>query len=352
MAVGGRLSLCLPPQRRDSHRAPARRLSVAVGRGTRSFRGPHKNRACAVRPSFVFPTHPDLSTPHTSPYPSQAACTDKEANPGGYSCAQQKAWGKCGESWLSGKCDATCSKCTAKTGLEAAKEAPEGAEQDTLIAGLAAAAKRKKNGTWLWKKNITKLSLEADSADLASPQGVDAAIAQSADDETLMAGAIAAKLLALKKNSTWLAAKFNKTKFAADDVDAVEKAEDADTLIAGIAIASKLAKLNKTGLLAAKFNKTRLSAAEEADAAVDAAGADDEVLLSAAINKVLRLKNATKFGATKNWTKFASDEVTKDVPELEVRGGWGEGGGGRGGSARSHRKLTLTPPPPLPPSPP
>ena len=295
---------------------------------------------CNSRARAPVPRHSTLtSPPHptpTSPNP-QAACTDKESNPGGYSCAQQKAWGKCSEAWLAGKCDATCGKCTAKTGLEAAKEAPEGAEQDTFIAGLATAAKLKKNGTWLWKKNMTLMSLEADSADLAAPQGVNAAIAQSADGETLMAGAIAAKLLALKKNSTWLAAKFNKTKFAAEDVDAVEKADDADTLIAGMAIASKLAKLNKTGLLAAKFNKTKSADAEAA------AGADDEVLLSSAVTKVLRLKNATKFGTTKNWTKFVSDEVAQDVPELEVRYERGGGGGGVRAAARGPASLPLLP---------
>ena len=70
---------------------------------------------------------------------------------------------------------------------------------------------------------MTKFSLEADAADTAAPIGVDAAVSEGADDETLIAGAIAAKLLALKKNSTFWASKFNKTKFAAEDVDAVEK---------------------------------------------------------------------------------------------------------------------------------
>ena len=82
-----------------------------------------------------------------------------------------------------------------------------------------------------------------------------------------------------------------------------------------MAIASKLAKLNKTSMWAAKWNKTaKMSSTEDSD--VDSTGADDEVLISAAINKVLRLKNATKYA--KNLTKFESTEFATEVPELEA----------------------------------
>ena len=40
------------------------------------------------------------------------ACTDVPDG-SGYTCAQQKAWGKCGETWMQGKCDATCGRCGA-----------------------------------------------------------------------------------------------------------------------------------------------------------------------------------------------------------------------------------------------
>jgi hypothetical protein len=40
------------------------------------------------------------------------ACTDVPDG-SGYSCAQQKEWGKCGEPWMQGKCDATCGRCGA-----------------------------------------------------------------------------------------------------------------------------------------------------------------------------------------------------------------------------------------------
>ena len=109
-----------------------------------------------------------------------------------------------------------------------------------------------------------------------------------------------------------------------------------------MAIASKLAKLNKTSMWAAKWNKTaKMSSTEDSDA--DSTGADDEVLISAAINKVLRLKNATKYA--KNLTKFESTEVSTEVPELEandyhllkVSAKNGEGGGGA--SAAGRREL-------------
>eukprot|EP01025_Chloroclados_australasicus_P027637 TRINITY_DN2736_c0_g1_i2.p1 TRINITY_DN2736_c0_g1~~TRINITY_DN2736_c0_g1_i2.p1 ORF type:complete len:341 (+),score=24.18 TRINITY_DN2736_c0_g1_i2:88-1110(+) len=37
---------------------------------------------------------------------STSQCTD--VSPDGYSCAQQKDWGKCGESWMAGYCECTC----------------------------------------------------------------------------------------------------------------------------------------------------------------------------------------------------------------------------------------------------
>lgn len=42
------------------------------------------------------------------------ACTDVPDG-SGYTCAQQKTWGKCGESWMQGKCDATCGRCGGAT---------------------------------------------------------------------------------------------------------------------------------------------------------------------------------------------------------------------------------------------
>lgn len=46
----------------------------------------------------------------SSPPPPAGGCTDNTP-PGGYTCAQQKEWGKCGESWMVGFCDATCGRC-------------------------------------------------------------------------------------------------------------------------------------------------------------------------------------------------------------------------------------------------
>ena len=45
-----------------------------------------------------------------SPVGSPAACSD-EAPDASYTCAQQAGWGKCGESWMSGFCDASCGRC-------------------------------------------------------------------------------------------------------------------------------------------------------------------------------------------------------------------------------------------------
>jgi hypothetical protein len=246
--------------------------------------------------------------------PFQAGCSDSSSVPGGYSCAQQKAWGKCSESWLKDACAKTCGLC--KSGLEVAAGA-DAAEQDTLIAGMAAKAKLAKNGTWLWKKNLTKFSLEPEASTEGATDGVDAAVDSAANDETLLAGAVAAKLMAMKKNSTFWKSKFNKTKYAAEDVDAVESAEDADTLIAGLAIASKLAKKNKTGLWATKFNKTAYKFSAD-EATTDSA--EDEFLISGAIDKVLRLKNATRAAivAKKNMTKWASEEAVTELPDFEA----------------------------------
>ncbi|KAL4433088.1 hypothetical protein ABPG77_006515 [Micractinium sp. CCAP 211/92] len=54
------------------------------------------------------------STPPPQQGPSSAACTDVTP-PGGFTCAQQKAWGKCSDAWLQagGFCKATCGSCTA-----------------------------------------------------------------------------------------------------------------------------------------------------------------------------------------------------------------------------------------------
>ena len=44
-----------------------------------------------------------------------SACVDKETP--GYSCAQQKQWGQCGQGWMAqgGYCAKTCGRCTAST---------------------------------------------------------------------------------------------------------------------------------------------------------------------------------------------------------------------------------------------
>jgi len=40
------------------------------------------------------------------------ACTDTRPPGNSYTCAQQKEWGKCGESWMQGYCKATCGTCS------------------------------------------------------------------------------------------------------------------------------------------------------------------------------------------------------------------------------------------------
>lgn len=45
----------------------------------------------------------------TPPGPPHGSCTNNGPPPGSsYSCAQQKAWGKCGEPWMKGYCCNTC----------------------------------------------------------------------------------------------------------------------------------------------------------------------------------------------------------------------------------------------------
>ena len=41
---------------------------------------------------------------------SSSQCTDLQP-PGRYSCSQQASWGKCGESWMVGKCNKSCGRC-------------------------------------------------------------------------------------------------------------------------------------------------------------------------------------------------------------------------------------------------
>jgi hypothetical protein len=54
-------------------------------------------------------------------------CTDVRP-PGSqqYTCAQQKGWGKCGESWMKGYCKVTCNTCGASAPAPATKPAASG----------------------------------------------------------------------------------------------------------------------------------------------------------------------------------------------------------------------------------
>ena len=49
------------------------------------------------------------SGPSPGPGPRPSGCTNNGPPPGsGYTCAQQKSWGKCGEPWMKGYCCSTC----------------------------------------------------------------------------------------------------------------------------------------------------------------------------------------------------------------------------------------------------
>ena len=50
------------------------------------------------------------------------ACNDSPPD-GAYSCAQQKQWGKCGESWMQGHCQTACGTCAKAT---ACTDVPDG----------------------------------------------------------------------------------------------------------------------------------------------------------------------------------------------------------------------------------
>lgn len=62
--------------------------------------------ACTITPTT--PTPSSSSSPPTS----SGSCVDVTPS-GGYSCAQQAAWGKCSEAWVQqgGFCRATCGLC-------------------------------------------------------------------------------------------------------------------------------------------------------------------------------------------------------------------------------------------------
>lgn len=65
-----------------------------------------------------------------------AICEDEPA-PGGHSCKQQAAWGKCGEAWIrqGGWCAATCGRCSQGSALAKAERTP-----DTILTDAAPAA--------------------------------------------------------------------------------------------------------------------------------------------------------------------------------------------------------------------
>ncbi len=48
------------------------------------------------------------------PLPPPGPCTDTPPD-SNYSCAQQKSWGKCGESWMQNYCNQSCGRCTSST---------------------------------------------------------------------------------------------------------------------------------------------------------------------------------------------------------------------------------------------
>eukprot|EP00798_Chlamydomonas_sp_ICE-L_P010644 gene10644-12323_t len=50
-------------------------------------------------------------TCNTCPSSPPTDCKDTNEYPGGYTCAQQKAWGKCSMAWLSELCPVTCNTC-------------------------------------------------------------------------------------------------------------------------------------------------------------------------------------------------------------------------------------------------
>lgn len=50
-----------------------------------------------------------------TPPPTPPPCTDNSPG-GGPTCAQQKGWGKCGESWMKGFCCKSCFQCSPDCG--------------------------------------------------------------------------------------------------------------------------------------------------------------------------------------------------------------------------------------------
>jgi len=63
-------------------------------------------------------------SPQPSPSPTPSGCSDVPPS-GGFSCAQQKGWGKCSSSWMKGHCCKTCFGCKTGCGSMAAENATE-----------------------------------------------------------------------------------------------------------------------------------------------------------------------------------------------------------------------------------
>jgi hypothetical protein len=84
-------------------------------------------------------------------------CTDAYPFADGFSCAEQAAWGKCGEPWMAGACDLTCGRCT-----------PTAAGGGTSECGLVAAdpdASERAQKLLCYLATTTYLSGQTDVAD-------------------------------------------------------------------------------------------------------------------------------------------------------------------------------------------